>query len=175
MDTPSSPGKSATQTRNPAGWDEQAPVFFPDWKEALRGSDLDNGSRGSRWRAILGFLKHCQDLRCPASGGVARRYLDLRKNSGTPVPGGPVRPDRPVEEIPVPLPGDLDRGKSEWEAALIREICIRTVQDLLGHQSGETTQIYLHVMKKPGLPPSPGLRRTRRLASRVRPASKPSV
>ncbi|MFA5264989.1 MAG: integron integrase [Opitutaceae bacterium] len=28
---------------------------------------------------------------------------------------------------------------------------IRTVQDLLGHQKVETTQIYLHVMQKPGL------------------------
>ena len=28
---------------------------------------------------------------------------------------------------------------------------IRTVQDLMGHSSVETTQIYLHVMKKPGL------------------------
>ena len=28
---------------------------------------------------------------------------------------------------------------------------IRTVQDLLGHDSVETTQIYTHVMVKPGL------------------------
>jgi len=28
---------------------------------------------------------------------------------------------------------------------------IRTVQDLMGHESVETTQIYLHVMKKPGV------------------------
>jgi site-specific recombinase XerD len=28
---------------------------------------------------------------------------------------------------------------------------IRTVQDLLGHESVETTMIYLHVMQKPGL------------------------
>ena len=28
---------------------------------------------------------------------------------------------------------------------------IRTVQELMGHDSVETTQIYLHCMKKPGL------------------------
>lgn len=28
---------------------------------------------------------------------------------------------------------------------------IRTVQDLLGHNSVETTQIYTHVMQKPGM------------------------
>jgi site-specific recombinase XerD len=28
---------------------------------------------------------------------------------------------------------------------------IRTVQDLLGHSSVETTQIYTHVMQKPGI------------------------
>lgn len=28
---------------------------------------------------------------------------------------------------------------------------IRTVQDLLGHKNVNTTQIYLHVMRKPGL------------------------
>ena len=28
---------------------------------------------------------------------------------------------------------------------------IRTVQDLLGHRNVETTQIYTHVLKKPGL------------------------
>lgn len=35
--------------------------------------------------------------------------------------------------------------------AACRPSYIRTVQELMGHASVETTQIYLHVMKKPGL------------------------
>jgi integrase len=40
----------------------------------------------------------------------------------------------------------VDLGRPEGEAGLIRR-----VRELLGHQDVATTQIYTHVMRKPGL------------------------
>jgi hypothetical protein len=151
MDLPDRPSESATRKRNSTRWREDAPVSFSAWSQALEESGLPSALRTGFRRAILGFLKHCKSLRCPASIGVANTYL--AQQAGQEYPGAktrdglrwffiaaqgstepeaapfagrlPATSNGPLAHGAIPPLSADDLGESNWEAALIREIRTR--------------------------------------------------
>src|SRR4051812_29157176 len=63
--------QSETGKRNsPSFWDDRAPVSFPHWSAVLDNTEIPVATQGDCRRAILGFLRHCKSLKCPASIAV---------------------------------------------------------------------------------------------------------
>jgi integron integrase len=87
MDLPTDAPESATPKRKPASWEADAPVWFPGWPEALAAAPLPVADKKAHHGAILGFLRHCKSLRCPATITVAKNYLAALARQGHLLPG----------------------------------------------------------------------------------------
>jgi len=127
-------------SRKPYSWEPKAPVSFPDWGPVLESDPLPLATKERHRRAILGFLRRCKVLKCPATVTGAKDYLQEFERQGHPaamvreglrwffmrararaeVPGPsqsvPVR-GRPDRMMPSVAASDL--GDAEWERALI--------------------------------------------------------
>jgi integron integrase len=122
----------------PADFDENAPICFPTWREALRDSPLGAADQRPYFRVIVRFLARCRSERRPASIAFARRYLAglesdpqgpahaaLRwfvvtaRHAATVAGPAPRIVPRPSDPPP---PASRDLGASDWERALIRSV-----------------------------------------------------
>jgi hypothetical protein len=117
--------------------------WLTSWPKALASDPLisPGESEGYR-RAIERFLDYCRQKACLPSAARAREYVEVARLEHAP---GPVQLREWKDSL-----NWLFRQRKEHHL-LESGTDIRTVQDLLGHQDVTTTQIYTHVMKKPGL------------------------
>lgn len=127
---------------------KHGPISFAHWKQALAATTLSPDLRVAFEREIITFLKHCKDLRTPATVELARQYVqsDKERRKGPVrealrwfVRCGTVPPERPDSRsadasrvIQPPLPGRVrpmepppaasDLGAVAWEQALIKAV-----------------------------------------------------
>jgi integrase len=106
---------------------ERDVVSFPTWKSALASAALSAASQAAYRREILAFLHHCKIEHAPATVMLAKEYLAKKERRGA----------------------NGTRPALRWFFQAARGQ--RRSEGLLGHESVETTQIYTHVMQKPGL------------------------
>lgn len=75
--------KNIPQKAEPkSSWDENAPIFFMNWKEAALGENGDADTRSRRSFEIGRFLGFCKRERRPASITAIKRYLDGLREQG---------------------------------------------------------------------------------------------
>jgi hypothetical protein len=139
-------GKNLTFYSGPT-FMSHGPISFPGWKPELARAGLEPVKLHAFEREIIGFLCHCKARHSPVTAELARQYLVLREKQTT----GPAREAlrwfyRMGRRGAVPPAAG---GRTEAPAAA--SVAPRSADSPMGHASVETTQIYLHVMKKPRL------------------------
>jgi hypothetical protein len=151
-------------------------IWFPEWANVLASLRLKDLERTAYRQAIGSYLRFCKQSRQRTTVASARQFMQQieaqRRSSRSQLDtwkqalnwffqAGARRPASASrrEEVfmaKVPPPAATDLGGSEWERKLIQQLRTRhyqwrTEQALLSHEDVMTTQIYTHVMHKPGL------------------------
>jgi hypothetical protein len=71
-----------TRTQKPNSWRPEDRVNFPGWKSVLAPSPLPTAIREQNWRAVVGFLKPCENGRGSGTVTAAKEYLEALAMQG---------------------------------------------------------------------------------------------
>ncbi len=151
-------------THGPA-FSMHGPISFPCWKDELALAPWPESTKVAFAREILSFLKHCKERRRAATTEVAKDYLAWRERQGrgparealrwfyragrkamAGVPSAPASASPTTQNVAAAMPSAVGRRSMEPPSA-----ASDLGGELMGHADVRTTQIYLHVMKRPGL------------------------
>jgi len=71
-----------TRTQKPNSWRPEDRVNFPGWKSVLARSLLPTAIREQDWRAVVGFLKPCENGRGSGTVTAAKECLEAMARQG---------------------------------------------------------------------------------------------